>query len=208
MTNGGKHYSHGGVHTRTAQAHAEADRRRSLWQKLYKLQYLKKLFQKYKQAYAREYQTGDDFPQVRAKVHQAVVRAKFVPTVLRPKRPRVVVAPRRVPSVITVERPPILKVADSLPSVPAPDYDYATDDYDYALVDQDYAPADYDYAAYDYAEYYDYADAGCNTGCALAKIIRAAQQKKKKDKTTEGAKTGILASSVRNGGSLQPAKQF
>ena len=72
-----------------------------------------------------------------------------------------------------------MRVADSLPSVPAPDYDYAAVDYDYALVDQDYAK-DYDYAAYDYAQYYDYADAGCNTGCALAKIIRAAKQKKKK----------------------------
>ena len=100
-----------------------------------------------------------------------------------------IVAPRRVPSVITV--------ADSLPSVPAPDYDLAAVDYDYALVDQDYAQD------YDYAQYYDYTDAGCNTRCALAKIIRADQQKKKKkNKTRIGTKTGILASSGRNDGKL------
>eukprot|EP00090_Calanus_glacialis_P018040 TRINITY_DN2796_c0_g1_i5.p1 TRINITY_DN2796_c0_g1~~TRINITY_DN2796_c0_g1_i5.p1 ORF type:complete len:659 (-),score=174.49 TRINITY_DN2796_c0_g1_i5:130-2106(-) len=176
---------HGEVHTRTA--HDEAGRRKRLWQKLYTLQYLKKLFQKYKQAYAREYQAVDDYPRARVNVHPAVVRAKTIPTIIRPKRPRVVVAPRRVPSVITVERPPIVRVADSLPSVPAPDYDYAAVDYDYDLVDQDYAQ-DYDYAAYDYAQYYDYADAGCNTGCALAKIIRAAQQKKKKKEKRDGSK--------------------
>ena len=183
-------------------AHDEVARRRRLWQKLYTLQYLKKLFQKYKQAYAREYQAVDDYPHVRANVYPAVVRAKSIPTIIRPKRPRVIVAPRRVPSVITVERPPIVRVADSLPSVPAQDYDYAAVDYDYALVDQDYAQ-DYDYAAYDYAQYYDYTDAGCNTRCALAKIIRSDQQKKKKkDKTRIGTKTGIMASSGRNDGKL------
>merc|ERR1712106_1046951 len=43
----------------------EAGRRKRLWQKLYKLQYLKKLFNKYKQAYAREYHGVDAHPVVR-----------------------------------------------------------------------------------------------------------------------------------------------
>merc|ERR1711862_357202 len=91
-------------------AHAVAGRRRRLWQKLYYLQYLRKLFQKYRLAYAREFHADT-----------AVVREKVVPTILRPSRPRIFVAQRRVPSVVTVERPPVA-------TVPALDYDY---DYDY-----------------------------------------------------------------------------
>merc|ERR1712106_86324 len=193
----------------------EAGRRKRLWQKLYKLQYLKKLFNKYKQAYAREYHGVDAHPVVRAETRSVIVRAEARPVVVRaetrpvvdreksfpaifrarrPQRPQVIFAQRRVPSV-TVERPPIRTLPDVLPSVASPDYDYASGDYDYASVDYDYAPADYDYAAYDYAEYYDYAQGpqgGCNKGCALSKIIRAVQLKKKK-KTAEVAKTDIPA---------------
>merc|ERR1712106_1171831 len=175
----------------------EAGRRKRLWQKLYKLQYLKKLFNKYKQAYAREYHGVDAHPNVRAETRPVVVREKSFPAIFRarrPQRPQVVFAPRRVPSV-TVERPTIVTVPDVLPSVASPDYDYAS-------VDYDYAPADYDYAAYDYAEYYDYAESGCNSGCALSKIIKAVQLKKKKSKTAEVAKTDIIAGSVRDDGEL------
>merc|ERR1711862_827823 len=105
-------------------AHAVAGRRRRLWQKLYYLQYLRKLFQKYRLAYAREYHADT-----------AVVREKVVPTILRPLRPRIFVAQRRVPSVVTVQRPPVAKVPHRVPGL---DYDY---DYDY-----DYSPADYDYS--------------------------------------------------------------
>merc|ERR1712106_1262431 len=127
---------------------------------------------------------------VRAETRPVVVREKSFPAIFRarrPQRPQVIFAQRRVPSV-TVERPPIVTLPDVLPSVASPDYDYAS-------VDYDYAPADYDYAAYDYAEYYDYAQGpqgGCNKGCALSKIIRAVQLKKKK-KTAEVAKTDIPA---------------
>merc|ERR1712106_635066 len=146
---------------------------------------------------------------VRAETRPVVVREKSFPAIFRarrPQRPQVIFAQRRVPSV-TVERPPIVTVPDVLPGVASPDYDYASVDYDYASVDYDYAPADYDYAAYDYAaydyaEYYDYAESGCNSGCALSKIIKAVQLKKKKSKTAEVAKTGILADSVRDDGDL------
>merc|ERR1711892_501105 len=176
---------HDAVHT----AHVEADRRKKLWQKLYTLQYLKKLFQKYKLAYAREYQAVDN---------PVVVREKSFPAVFRRQRPRVIVAPRRrVPSVVTVERPPVT-FADVLPSVPAPEYDYA------AGGDYVYAPVDYYYASYDYGEYYDYAQTqtGCNTGCALSKIVRALKLKKKNEKTTVIKQTGILPSSVGDDGNL------
>merc|ERR1712106_1062477 len=180
---------HGIDHDAVLTARVDADRRKKLWQKLYTLQYLKKLFQKYKLAYAIEYQAVDN---------PVVVREKSFPAVLRPQRPRVIVAPRRrVPSVVTVERPPVT-FADVLPSVPAPDYDYA------AGGDYDYAPVDYDYASYDYAEYYDYAQTmtGCNTGCALSKIVRALRLKKKNEKSTDADKTGILTGSVGNEGEL------
>merc|ERR1712128_184890 len=182
---GGHGIDHDAVHT----AHVEADRRKKLWQKLYTLQYLKKLFQKYKLAYAREYQAVES---------PVIVREKSFPAVFSPQRPRVIVAPRRrVPSVVTVERPPVT-FADVLPSVPAPDYDYG------AGGDYDYAPVDYDYASYDYAEYYDYAQTqtGCDTGCALSKIVRALKLKKKNEKTTVIKQTGILSSSVRDDGKL------
>jgi len=138
-------------------AQAEASRRRRLWQKLYYLQYLKKLFRKYRLAYEREYHADT-----------TVVREKVVPAVLRPSRP-VLVAPRRVPSVVAVERPTVAKVPDIVPGL---DYDY---EYDY-----DYSPVDYDYALHDYADYYDYSQSNCNTDCALSKIARAFKLRKKK----------------------------
>merc|ERR1712106_443261 len=187
---------HGTVHVAAHSGIAldDAGRRKKLWQKLYKLQYLKKLFNKYKQAYAREYHGVDAHPVVRVETRPVVVRAETRPVVVRaerrpvvireksfpaifrarrPQRPQVIFAQRRVPSV-TVERPPIRTLPDVLPSVASPDYDYA---------------------AYDYAEYYDYAQGpqgGCNKGCALSKIIRAVQLKKKKQ-TAEVAKTDIPA---------------
>jgi len=153
-------------------AHAGAGRRRRLWQKLYYLQYLKKLFQKYRLAYAREYHA-----------EPAVVREKVVPTILRPSRPRIFVAQRRVPSVVTVERPPVAKVPHT---VPALDYDY---DYDY-----DYSPADYDHALHDYADYYDYSPNNCNADCALSRIVKALKIRKKEKNTSVETK-------VRNAGS-------
>merc|ERR1712106_131872 len=162
---------HGIDHDAVLTARVEADRRKKLWQKLYTLQYLKKLFQKYKLAYAREYQAVDN---------PVVVREKSFPAVLRPQRPRVIVAPRRrVPSVVTVERPPVT-FADVLPSVPAPDYDYA-------------AGGDYDYAP---------TQTGCNTGCALSKIVRALNLKKKKEKISEVDQTSLHPVSVRDDGKL------
>merc|ERR1712106_808562 len=116
---------------------------------------------------------------VRAETRPVVDREKSFPAIFRarrPQRPQVIFAQRRVPSV-TVERPPIVTLPDVLPSVATPDYDYAS--------------VDYDYASFDYAEYYDYAQGpqgGCNKGCALSKIIRAVQLKKKKQ-TAEVAKT-------------------
>merc|ERR1712106_641108 len=70
--------------------------------------------------------------------------------------------------------------ADVLPSVPAPDYDYG-------------AGGDYDYAQ---------TQTGCNTGCALSKIVRALQLKKKKEKISEVDQTSLRPVSVRDDGKL------
>jgi len=182
----GHHGAHEVLHKA---AQAKTERRKSLWKKLYYLQFLKKLFQKYRLAYAREYHGSND---------PVVVREKVVPTIFRPSRPRVIVAPRRLPSVVTIERPPA-KLPASLPNIPAPDYDYASVDYDYAGVD-------YDYALNDYADYYDYAQADCNAGCPLSKIVKAIKLKKKKD---DSGKANIRAGTNRgNGELLKRFKEF
>jgi len=175
-----------------------AEKKKRLWQKLFYLQYLKKLFNKYKHEYEQEYHGVDTYNGVTAEAPPLVVHEKSFPTISTKKRPRVVFTPSRVPTVVTIERPSIVRVPDVLPSVPSPpvDYDYVPVDFDYAPVDYDY-----DYAPIDYAEYYDYAQDGCDTGCALSKIIRAVQLKKKK-KTAEGANTGISAGSVKDDGDL------
>merc|ERR1711970_271813 len=131
----------------------------------------KRLYNKYKAAYAREYHGGSTHS-VQAETHPVVIREKAFPAIFRKKRPRVVIGPRRVPSVVTVERPPVSVLTDVLPSVEPPDYTY------------DYTPAEYDYALYDYAEYYDYGLGACDRSCALSKIIKAVSlRKKNKSKT-------------------------
>ena len=162
----GHHGAHEVLHKA---AQTKSERRKSLWKKLYYLQFLKKLFQKYRLAYAREYH-ATNVP--------VVVREKVVPTIFRPSRPRVIVAPRRLPSVVTSERPPA-KLPASLPNIPAPDYDYA--------------------------DYYDYAQADCNAGCPLSKIVKAIKLKKKDD----SGKANIRAAANRgNGDLLERSKVF
>jgi len=180
-----------------------AGRRKRLWRTLYALQNLKNLYNKYKLAYAKEYHNTQVYPETRVVESRPVfVKEKTFPRILRPKRPRVVFSTRRVPSVVKVERPLLVSGPDVLASVSPPEYDYSQAEYDYAQADYDYAPVDYDYAAQDYDDYYDYAQGGCNTGCALSKIVRAVQLKKKNKATEETVRTGILASSVRKDGKL------